>query len=184
MPRVLVSGFSLSIDGFAAGPDQSREDPLGKRGMELHQWFFDQKHFPPMATASDRAVDADRSFADRIAVGAGAFILGRNMFGPIRGDWPDEDWRGWWGDNPPWHAPTFILTHYPRGPIEMDGGTTFHFVTEGPHAALDQARAAAGPKDVKVGGGVSTIRQYLEAGLIDEVHLAVVPIFLGRGNRF
>lgn len=178
----MVSSFSLSLDGFGAGPDQSRQDPLGKRGMELHQWFFDHKHFAAMTAATNGTTDIDRSYADQALEGAGAFILGRNMFGPIRGNWTDENWKGWWGDNPPWHAPTFILTHHPRAPIEMEGGTTFYFVTDGIHAALEQAKAAAGSRDVKIGGGVATIRQYLKAGLIDELHFAVVPIFLGKGE--
>lgn len=182
MTQVIVAGFSLSLDGFAAGPGQSRQDPLGKRGMELHQWFFDRKHFPAMTAATTGATSIDRNYSDRVLAGAGAFILGRNMFGPVRGDWTDENWKGWWGDNPPWHAPTFVLSHFPRDPVEMEGGTTFHFVTDGIHAALDRAKAAAGTKDVKIGGGVATVRQYLNAGLIDELQFAFVPIFLGQGE--
>jgi dihydrofolate reductase len=182
MTKVAVAGFSLSLDGFGAGRDQSRQDPLGKRGMELHQWFFDEKHFPPMIAATSGSPSPDKDHAARALDGAGAFILGRNMFGHVRGNWADESWNGWWGDNPPWHAPTFILSHYPRDPVEMEGGTTFYFVTGGIHAALEQAKAAAGTKDVKIGGGIATIRQYLDAGLIDELNLAVVPIFLGQGE--
>jgi dihydrofolate reductase len=173
MTKVMVSAFSLSLDGFAAGPVQSRQDP---------QWFFDQKHFPAMIAATDGSSAVDKRYADRALDGAGAFILGRNMFGPIRGAWTDASWKGWWGDNPPWHAPTFILTHHPRDPVEMEGGTTFYFVTDGIHSALEQAKAAAGTKDVKIGGGVATIRQYLTAGLIDELHFAIVPVFLGQGE--
>ncbi|MDI7865213.1 dihydrofolate reductase family protein [Rhizobiaceae bacterium n13] len=182
MTKVIVPSFSLSLDGFAAGPVQSRQDPLGKRGMELHQWFFDKKNFPAMTVATAGATSVDRKYSDRMLAGAGAFILGRNMFGPIRGNWTDEDWKGWWGDNPPWHAPTFILSHFTRDPVEMEGGTTFYFVTDGIHSTLDQARAVAGTKDVKIAGGVATIRQYLNAGLIDELHLAFVPVFLGQGE--
>ena len=182
MTKVMVPGFSLSLDGFAAGPGQSLQDPLGKRGMELHQWFFNKKNFPAMTAATNGATSVDRKYADRAMAGAGAFILGRNMFGPIRGSWTDENWKGWWGDNPPWHVPTFILSHFPRDPVEMEGGTTFYFVTDGIHSALDQAKAAAGTKDVKIGGGAATIRQYLNAGLIDELQLAFVPVFLGQGE--
>jgi dihydrofolate reductase len=182
MTKVIVAGFSLSLDGFAAGPDQNRQDPLGKRGMELHQWFFEEKHFPAMTAATMGSTSIDGIYANRVLDGAGAFILGRNMFGPIRDGWTDENWKGWWGGNPPWHAPTFILTNFPRDPVVMEGGTTFYFVTDGIHSALEQAKAAAGMKDVKVGGGVSTIRQYLKAGLIDEMQLAFVPIFLGQGE--
>lgn len=182
MAKVIVSGFTLSIDGFGAGPEQSLEDPLGKRGKELHRWFFDTRTFKAMIGQAGGSNGVDEDYAARSMDGFGAFILGRNMFGPIRGDWPDEEWKGWWGDNPPYHAPTFVLTHHPRAPIEMAGGTIFHFVTDGIRAALDQARAVAGAKNVKIGGGVSTVRQYLQAGLIDEVHFAIAPVVLGRGE--
>jgi dihydrofolate reductase len=182
MTKVVVSGFSMSLDGIAAGPEQSLEDPLGKRGMELHQWFFEDKLYPAMAGTAAGAVEQDRQIATRSMDGFGAFILGRNMFGPIRGPWTDDHWKGWWGDNPPWHAPTFILTHHARDPIEMEGGTTFHFVTDGIATALDRARLAAGPTNVKIGGGASTVRQYLAAGLIDELQLSIVPVFLGQGE--
>lgn len=182
MTKVIVSGFSLSIDGFGAGPEQSLENPLGKRGSELHQWLFGTRTFRAMTGQPGGSKGVDEDYAARAMEGFGAFILGRNMFGPIRGDWPDEAWKGWWGDNPPYHAPTFILTHHRRDPIEMEGGTTFHFVTEGIQAALVRAKAAAGGKNVKIGGGVATIRQYLEAGLIDEMHLAITPVVLGRGE--
>jgi dihydrofolate reductase len=180
--RVRVAAFSISVDGFGAGPDQSLADPLGKGGRELHRWFFGTRTFRAMFGGGDGSEGVDETYAARSMAGFGAFILGRNMFGPIRGDWPDDDWKGWWGDNPPYHAPTFVLTHYPRAPIVMQGGTTFHFVTGGIEAALDQARAAAGSLDVKIGGGVSTVRQYLAAGLIDELHFAVSPVVLGRGE--
>ena len=184
MSRVRVAGFSLSLDGFGAGPEQSLQDPLGKRGLELHGWFFDTRTFRAMTGQGGGAEGIDESYAARSMAGFGAFILGRNMFGPVRGAWPDESWKGWWGDNPPYHAPVFVLTHHPRDPIAMAGGTTFHFVTDGIHAALDRARAAAGGRDVKIGGGVATVRQYLEAGAVDEIHLAIAPVVLGRGEAF
>ena len=182
MSKVIVSGFALSIDGFGAGPEQSLNDPLGKRGLELHEWFFGTKTFRAMIGKDGGSEGIDESYAARSMSGFGAFVLGRNMFGPIRGDWPDDDWKGWWGLNPPYHAPTFVLTHHARDPIVMEGGTTFYFVTEGIEVALAKAKTAAGGKDVKIGGGVSTVRQYLRAGLIDELHFAIAPIVLGRGE--
>lgn len=182
MATVRVAGFSISIDGFGAGPEQSLENPLGRRGKELHQWFFGTRTFRSMFGQAGGSDGIDESFAHRSMDGFGAFILGRNMFGPIRGPWPNEDWKGWWGGNPPYHTPTFILTHYRRDPIEMEGGTTFIFVTEGIEAALEQARKAAGDRDVKIGGGVATVRAYLRAGLIDELHYAVSPVVLGQGE--
>ena len=182
MAKVRVGGFSLSVDGFGAGPEQSINDPLGKRGMELHQWAFGTRTFHAMFGKEGGSTGIDDGYAARSMSGFGAFILGRNMFGPIRGDWPDNTWKGWWGDNPPYHAPTFILTHYARDPIVMEGGTTFHFVTEGIEAALERAKAAAGEHDVKIGGGVSTVRQYLRAGLVDELHFVVTPVVFGRGE--
>jgi dihydrofolate reductase len=182
MRKVRVAGFSLSIDGFGAGPEQGIKDPLGKRGMELHQWALPTRTFQAMFGKQGGSTGVDDEYAARSMSGFGAFILGRNMFGPIRGDWPDESWKGWWGDNPPYHAPTFVLTHYARDPIVMDGGTTFHFVTEGIEAALERAKAVAGDLDVKIGGGVSTVRQYLKAGMVDELHYAVAPVVLGRGE--
>ena len=182
MSKVQVRGFSVSLDGFGAGPEQSIDDPLGKRGMELHQWFFGTKTFRAMLGQSGGSDGLDEDYAARSMQGFGAFILGRNMFGPIRGPWPDESWKGWWGETPPYHTPVFVRTHYPRESIEMNGGTTFHFVTDGIHAALDRAKATAGDRDVKIGGGVSTIRQYLNAGAIDEMHLAISPVVLGRGE--
>jgi dihydrofolate reductase len=180
--RVRVAGFSLSMDGFGAGPEQSLQDPLGKRGRELHSWFVGTKTFKAMFGEGGGSEGVDETFAHRSMDGFGAFILGRNMFGPVRGEWPDDSWKGWWGDNPPYHAPTFVLTHHTREPIVMEGGTTFHFVTDGIHAALERARDAAGARDVKIGGGVSTVRQYLQAGLIDELHFAFSPVLLGRGE--
>ena len=182
MGKVRVAGFSLSIDGFGAGIEQSLTDPLGKRRRELFQWFFGTRTFRAMFGETGGSQGTDETYAARSMAGFGAFILGRNMFGPIRGAWPDEAWKGWWGDDPPYHTPTFILTHHPRDPLVMEGGTTFHFVTDGIESALDQARAAAGDKDVKIGGGVSTIRQYLQAGLVDEMHLAIAPVVLGQGE--
>ena len=182
MPKVRVGGFSISLDGFGAGPEQSLENPLGKRGLELHQWFFGTRVFRTMTGQGGGSDGIDQDYAARAMDGFGAFILGRNMFGPVRGPWPDESWKGWWGDNPPYHAPTFVLTHHARAPLVMAGGTTFHFVTDGIESALAQAKAAAGDKDVKIGGGVATVRQYLQAGLIDELHFAIAPVVLGRGE--
>ena len=182
MSKVIVSGFSLSIDGFGAGPDQSLENPLGKRGKELHGWHFGTRRFHEMIGKDGGSEGIDNDYATRSMEGFGAFILGRNMFGPIRGDWPDDAWKGWWGDNPPYHAPTFVLTHYPRDPIEMEGGTVFHFVTDGIEAALERARSAAGDRNVKIGGGVSTVRQYLRAGFVDEIHFVISPVVLGCGE--
>ena len=182
MPKVRVAGFSVSLDGFGAGPEQSLQDPLGKRGKELHSWAFPTRTFQTMFGKEGGSEGVDDDYARRSMDGFGAFILGRNMFGPVRGEWPDESWKGWWGDNPPYHAPTFILTHYARDPIVMEGGTTFYFVTDGIEAALEQAWAAAGDRDVKIGGGVSTVRQYLQAGLIDELHFAFSPVMLGKGE--
>jgi dihydrofolate reductase len=182
MGMVRVAGFSISIDGFGAGIEQSLQNPLGKRGPDMFQWFFGTRTFRAMQGASGGSEGTDEAYAGRSMAGFGAFILGRNMFGPIRGPWPDEAWKGWWGDNPPYHAPTFVLTHHPRDPITMEGGTTFHFVTGGIRDALDQAKAAAGDKDIKIGGGVSTVRQYLEAGLIDQMHFAIAPVVLGQGE--
>ena len=183
MGRVRVAGFAVSLDGFGAGPEQSLQDPLGKRGKELHSWFFGTKTFKAMFGEGGGSEGVDETFAHRSMDGFGAFILGRNMFGPVRGKWLDDSWKGWWGDNPPYHAPTFVLTHHARESIVMKGGTTFHFVTDGIQAALERARDAAGARDVKIGGGVSTVRQYLLAGLIDELHFAFAcPARTGRGD--
>ncbi|ESW69125.1 MULTISPECIES: dihydrofolate reductase family protein [unclassified Mesorhizobium] len=182
MSKLRVNAFTLSLDGFGAGPDQDLQNPLGVGGEDLHKWMTGTRTFHEMVGKDGGTTDVD----DRFTIGSfhnvGAWILGRNMFGPIRGEWPDESWKGWWGDNPPYHVPTFVLTHHKRDPIAMEGGTVFHFVTGGIHAALEQAKAAAGGKDVRVGGGVSTIRQYLQEKLIDELHLAVSPVLLGRGE--
>lgn len=183
MPKVRVAGFSISVDGFGAGAQQSLEDPLGQRGQELFQWFFPTKFFCEMVGKGGGETGADNDYATRAMSNFGAFILGRNMFGPVRGPWPNEDWKGWWGENPPYHAPTFVLTHHARAPITMQGGTTFHFVTDGIESALRQAKAAAGKKDVKIGGGVATVRQYLQINAIDEIHLAISPVVLGRGEN-
>jgi dihydrofolate reductase len=183
MPKVRVAGFSISIDGFGAGPHQRQEDPLGQRGPELFQWFFATRTFRDMLGNGGGETGVDNDYAVRSMNNFGAFILGRNMFGPVRGPWLNEEWKGWWGENPPYHAPTFILTHHARPPITMQGGTTFHFVTDGIESALRQAKAAAGEKDVKIGGGVATVRQYLEIDAIDEMHLAVSPVVLGRGEN-
>jgi dihydrofolate reductase len=182
MQKVKVMGFSVSIDGYAAGPDQSLEYPLGLNGPDIFQWFFPTRTFHQMVGKEGGETGPDDDFARRAMEGFGAFILGRNMFGPIRGAWPDEDSKGWWGDNPPYHAPTFVLTHHARPPIEMLGGTTFFFVTTGIEDALRQARKAAGPADVKIGGGAETVRQYVQAGHVDEIHLALAPVVLGRGE--
>lgn len=182
MSKVCVRGFSLSADGFGAGPEQDIDNPLGRRGKELHRWAFGTKAFRTMQGMDGGSEGVDDNYAARAMAGFGAFILGRNMFGPIRGPWPDDSWKGWWGDDPPYHAPVFVLTHYPRDPIEMQGGTTFHFVDGGIEEALERAKAAAGKLDVKIGGGVSTVRQYLKADVIDEIHLVFSPVVLGRGE--
>ncbi len=183
MSKVRVAGFGISLDGLSAGIEQSLNDPLGKRGTEIFEWFFHTKTFCSMQGKDGGSVDLDEEFAQRAMANFGAFILGRNMFGPVRGPWPDDSWKGWWGDDPPYHAPTFVLTHYEREPLIMEGGTTFYFVTGGIHEALTRAKKAAGDKDVKIGGGASTVRQYLEAGLVDSVHLALAPVLLGQGER-
>ncbi|GAA0639619.1 dihydrofolate reductase family protein [Brevundimonas lenta] len=182
--KVRVSSFTVSADGFGAGPDQSLSSPLGVGGELLHHWFYPTKTFQTMFGQGAGKDGVDNAFAERGMEGMGAWILGRNMFGPIRGDWPDEAWKGWWGDEPPYHVPTFVLTHYPRASFEMKGGTVFHFETGGIEAALERARDAAGDKDIRIGGGTETIRQYLQAGLIDEMHIAISPVLLGRGEPF
>jgi len=184
MSKVRVASFSVSMDGFGAGPAQSLEQPLGRGGEALHGWVFPTRTFQRMLFGKESgSTGPDDDFAASGFDNLGAWILGRNMFGPIRGDWPDESWKGWWGDNPPYHCPVFVLTHHPRASITMEGGTTFHFVPDGIHAALQRAREAANGLDVRVGGGVATIRQYLQAGLIDEMHLAVAPALLGSGEN-
>lgn len=184
MSQVRVESFTISLDGFGAGPDQSRETPLGIGGESLHGWALGTKTFQRTLFGSDSGSEGiDEDFASRGFRNIGAWILGRNMFSPIRGDWPDDSWKGWWGENPPYHCQVFVLTHYPRASIEMQGGTVFHFVTEGIHEALRLAKEAAGERDVRIGGGVSTIQQFLRARLIDEMHLAIAPVFLGLGER-
>jgi dihydrofolate reductase len=182
MSKVRVAGFGVSLDGFSAGPEQSLDNPLGKRGPEIFQWFFHTRTFCEMHGQGGGTTDVDDEFARRSMENFGAFILGRNMFGPVRGPWQDSSWKGWWGENPPYHAPTFVLTHHAREPLVMEGGTTFYFVTGGIEEALQQAKQVAGDKDIKIGGGVSTVRQYLQAGLIDSVHLAIAPVMLGHGE--
>jgi dihydrofolate reductase len=182
MTRLRVHGFAISLDGYGAGPDQSLENPLGIGGMGLHEWAFATRTFRQMFGQEGGSTGVDDAFAARGFENIGAWIMGRNMFAPSRGDWPDDGWKGWWGDNPPYHCPVFVLTNQPRPSITMDGGTTFHFVTDGIHAALKRATDAAYGKDIRVGGGASTIRQYLHDGLVDEMHLAVSPVLLGSGE--
>lgn len=183
MARVRVDGFTVSLDGYGAGPNQDIENPLGLGGTDLHPWLRETRTFQRNVFGKEGgATGVDDDFAARGFANVGAWILGRNMFSPDRGDWPNKAWKGWWGDNPPYHVPTFILTHNARSPIEMNGGTTFHFVTGGIHEALTRAREAAGGKDVRIGGGANTIQQYLRAGLIDDLHIATSPVLLGRGE--
>jgi len=183
MTEVRVESFSISLDGYGAGPNQDRNNPLGVGGEDLHQWFVPTRTFQRTHGASDGTSGVDDDFAARGFKNIGAWILGRNMFGPIRGPWPDLNWKGWWGDNPPYHVPVFVLTHHARPPLEMEGNTTFHFVTGGIHEALDLARTAANGMDVRIGGGTNTVQQYLRASLIDELHVAIAPVILGRGER-
>lgn len=183
MPKLRVNSFAISLDGFGAGPDQSLDNPLGVNGTKLHEWFYPTRTFQKVIGKDGGISGIDEDFARRGMENLGAWILGRNMFGPVRGPWRDEDWKGWWGDTPPYHVPVFVLTHHPRPPLAMDGGTTFHFVTGGHLAALDLARKAAGAKDIRVGGGVATIRSYLQDGLIDEMHMVVSPVLLGSGEH-
>ncbi len=182
MTKFRVASFSVSIDGFGAGPDQSIDDPMGVGGMRLHEWAFGTQTFRRMHGGDGGGTGVDEQFAARGFENVGAWILGRNMFGPIRGAWPEEAWNGWWGEVPPYHTDVFVLTHYAREPLAMSGGTTFYFVTGGIHEAAERAREAAGGKDVRIGGGVSTVRQFLTAGLVDEMHLAVAPAMLGGGE--
>ena len=182
-PKLRVSSFAMSIDGYSAGPNQDINNPLGVRGPELMEWFFATRAWKKMHGHPDGETGIDNEIAEQGLGGIGAWILGRNMFGPVRGPWPDESWKGWWGDEPPYHVPVFVLTHHPRAPITMKGGTVFNFVTEGVGAALEQAKAAAGNRDIRLGGGVSTIRQFLQAGLVDELHLAIRPVLLGTGEH-
>jgi dihydrofolate reductase len=183
MGKVCVAAFSVSLDGFGAGPRQDLQNPLGARGMELHRWVQGTEEFNKMQGKGGGTRGVDNDFARQSFENVGAWILGRNMFGPVRGAWKDDSWRGWWGSNPPYHTPVFVLTHFERPALEMEGGTTFHFVTDGIEAALKKAKDAAQGKDVRIGGGVATIRQYASAGMIDEMHLAVSPVLLGEGEN-
>ena len=182
MSKLRVQSFSISLDGYGAGPDQGPENPLGVGGLALHEWAFPTRTFQRMFGNEGGTTGVDDEFAARGFSNIGAWIMGRNMFGPVRGPWPDDNWQGWWGDTPPYHTPVFILTHHARDSIAMNGGTTFHFVTDGIHSALERASAAANGQDVRLGGGVATIRAYLRAGLVDELHLAIAPILLGLGE--
>jgi dihydrofolate reductase len=183
MSKVRVSAFSISLDGYGAGPDQSLENPLGVGGQQVHEWFYPTRTFQKMMGNDRGSTGPDEEFATKAMDNLGAWIMGRNMFGPIRGEWPDEKWQGWWGNVPPYHCDVFVLTHHKRRTFEMEGGTTFHFITGGIEQALERARAAAKDKDIRIGGGVETIREYLKANLIDEMHLAVAPVVLGRGEN-
>jgi dihydrofolate reductase len=183
MTKLRVNAFGVSLDGYGAGPNQDLKNPLGVGGESLHKWFFPTRTFQTMYGNGKGTTGVDEDFAARSMANLGAWILGRNMFGPIRGPWPDDTWKGWWGDSPPYHVPVFVLTRHARAPVKMAGDTTFYFVTDGIHAALKRAREAAGDKDIRVGGGVDVIRQYLNAGLIDEMHLAIGPVLLGSGEH-
>jgi dihydrofolate reductase len=183
MSKVKVAGFSISMDGFGAGPDQDLKNPMGRGGMALHPWLLKTRMFSKMLGREGGSTGPDNDFAERASQNLGAWILGRNMFGPVRGPWPDDSWKGWWGEEPPYHVPVFVLTHHAREPIKMKGGTTFYFVTDGIESALKKAKDAAKGKDIRIGGGVSTVRQYLKAGLIDELHLAFSSVFLGQGEN-
>ena len=183
MPKLRVHCFAISLDGFGAGLNQTLSNPLGVGGEGLHRWFLPTRTFQQILGNAGGTTGLDNTFAERGFDRLGAWIMGRNMFGPIRGTWPDDQWKGWWGENPPYHTQVFVLTHHPRASIQMEGGTTFHFVTDGIHAALQRAREAAGDLDIRLGGGVATIRQYLQAGLIDELHLAISPVLLGSGEH-
>ena len=183
MSKLRVQSFAVSLDGFSAGPNQSLQQPLGVTGPELMEWFLHTRLWREMQGQPGGETGVDHQMAAQGFSGIGAWILGRNMFGPVRGPWPDESWQGWWGDEPPYHTPVFVLTHHPRATLEMKGGTVFHFVTDGIEAALERAKAAAKGKDVRLGGGVATVRQYLQARLIDELHLALRPVLLGAGEN-
>ena len=183
MSKLRVQSFAISLDGFGAGPNQDLNNPLGVGGPELMEWFFATRVWRKMHGQDGGETGVDNQMAEQSFAGIGAWILGRNMFGPVRGPWPDESWKGWWGEEPPYHTPVFVLTHHARAPLRMAGGTEFRFVTEGIRAALEEARAAARGQDVRLGGGVATIRQYLRAGLIDELHLVLRPVLLGSGEH-
>jgi dihydrofolate reductase len=181
--KLRVNAFSISLDGYGAGANQTLDQPLGKGGEALHEWMVTTRTFQQLYGDGDGTTGTDDELTARGFENAGAWILGRNMFGPVRGDWPDDTWRGWWGESPPYHVPVFVLTHYPRAPLTMEGDTTFHFITDGIESALKHAKQAAGGQDVRVGGGVSVIRQYLQARLIDQLHIAISPIVLGSGEH-
>ena len=183
MPRLRVHCFAISVDGYGAGPDQSIDHPLGVGGLALHGWALATRTLRRMFGQDGGTTGIDDDLAARGFDNIGAWILGRNMFGPVRGPWPDDSWKGWWGAEPPYHVPVFVLTHHARAPVVMQGGTTFHFVTEGIQAALERATEAAGGRDVRLGGGAATIQQYLRAGLVDEMHVAIAPVLLGAGER-
>ncbi len=183
MGKVKVMNFTISLDGFGAGADQSLKEPLGIGGEELHTWMFPTKRFRAMGGHQDGTEGIDNDMVEKAFENVGAWIMGRNMFGPIRGPWPDGQWKGWWGENPPYHVPVFVLTHHDRKPVTMKGDTTFYFVTQGIEAALEEAKKAAKGKEIRIGGGVSTVRQYLQGGYIDELHLAISPLFLGAGEH-
>ena len=183
MPKLRVHNIAMSVDGYSAGPDQSLDNPLGVGGTRLHEWAFATRSAREMHGMAGGEQDVDDEFIAKGDAGVGATIMGRNMFGPVRGPWGNEKWTGWWGENPPYHHPVFVLTHHAHPPIPMEGGTTFHFVDDGIEAALERAFDAADGNDVRIGGGAATVQQYLRAGLIDELHLAIVPILLGRGER-
>jgi dihydrofolate reductase len=182
MSRLRVHNFTISADGYGAGPNQDLSNPLGVGGMALHQWIFATRTFHQMTGRDGGETGVDDVFMARGIANIGAWIMGRNMFGPARGPWPDDTWRGWWGDDPPFHTPVFVLTSHPRPSITMNGGAVFHFIADGFHAALEQAAAVTNGQDVLLGGGVATIRQYLGAGLVDELHLAIVPVLMGSGE--
>src|SRR5215208_7504109 len=181
--KLRVHAFAISLDGYGAGPDQSLENPLGRGGTAMHEWVYPTRTFQQLFGNDEGTTGVDNDFAAQGFDNIGAWILGRNMFGPVRGSWPDESWRGWWGENPPYHVPVFVLTHHARPAITMAGGTTFHFVTDGIQAALQRAREAANGQDIRLGGGASAIRQYLQASLIDEMHIAIAPVLLGSGEH-
>ena len=183
MGKVKAAAFSVSLDGYGAGPAQDIDNPLGVGGMQVHDWMRGTQMFHKMTGQEGGSTGVNDQFAKASMENLGAWIMGRNMFGPIRGAWPDDAWKGWWGDEPPYHTPVFVLTHHARAPIEMAGGTIFHFVTNGIEAALERARAAAGDKDIRIGGGVATIRQYLQARVFDELHLVLAPVLLGSGEH-
>ena len=183
MSKIKVKCFSISLDGYGAGPFQSLENPLGLRGTEVHTWMFPTKTFGKMIGRNDGTEGVDNDLVEKSFENIGAWIMGRNMFGPIRGNWTDDEWKGWWGEEPPYHVPVFVLTHYERKSVKMKGGTVFHFVTDGIVSAVEKAKEAAAGKDIRIGGGVSTIRQFLQAGYIDEMHFALSPIFLGSGEN-